>query len=215
MHDTHSYERDFRGTQDDIMRPGGIALTQHMLKRANISKSARILDIGCGCGTTAAFLHGLGFEALGLDCSPVLIARARARYTDVTFIKGNAEKLPFSDETFDAIFLECVLSIVSIDSALQECRRILRPQGIMIVTDVFDPEKSEGLFSIHWWADHLSAFGLQCICFEDHTYAMKSFAAQWLWDYGSLDGLCSQIGSELSHKTGYFGVIVKNLPGKR
>jgi ubiquinone/menaquinone biosynthesis C-methylase UbiE len=66
---------------------------------------ATFLDVGCGTGRAAAGLRRLlpGARVTGADLSPALLARARRRLgADEALVRGEAERLPFADESFDA-----------------------------------------------------------------------------------------------------------------
>jgi cyclopropane fatty-acyl-phospholipid synthase-like methyltransferase len=55
------------------------AMVSHLLGASNVSRSARILDAGCGAGALSAILHQAGFEVTGVDGSESAIANAQAR----------------------------------------------------------------------------------------------------------------------------------------
>jgi len=64
-----------------------------------------LLDVGCGDGALASELACRGAIVLGLDADPAMIAAARRRTeaeaTQLRFVEGQAEKLPFNDGSFD------------------------------------------------------------------------------------------------------------------
>jgi ubiquinone/menaquinone biosynthesis C-methylase UbiE len=103
----------------------------------------RILDIGCGTGYLLRYLaaHIANAEAIiGVDAAAAMIHVARARATDerVDVLNSSAEHLPFHDGAFDL-----VLSTTSFDhwhdqeAGLRECARVLDPNGVLVVTDLF------------------------------------------------------------------------------
>jgi 2-polyprenyl-6-hydroxyphenyl methylase/3-demethylubiquinone-9 3-methyltransferase len=95
--------------------------------------AAKVLDIGCGAGLLANELARQGMEVVGLDASEQSLEIAR-RY-DVTgrvaYQRGDANHLPFADESFDAAcaldFLEHVEDPARI---VAETARVLRPDGL-------------------------------------------------------------------------------------
>lgn len=49
------------------LHPGGLALTEKLLQMAALPTGARILDLGCGKGTTVSYLQQAGYDAFGID----------------------------------------------------------------------------------------------------------------------------------------------------
>jgi ubiquinone/menaquinone biosynthesis C-methylase UbiE len=101
----------------------------------------RVLDIGCGTGLLlrelARRLPGAA-EFTGIDPAAGMIEQARAKSADprLTYTEGVAERLPFADATFDL-----VITTTSFDhwadqlAGLTECRRVLAPGGLFVLTD--------------------------------------------------------------------------------
>ena len=88
----------------------------------------RILDLGCGDGQLSARLAACGAKVTGADASPEMAAAARARGIAVEL--ATAERLPFADASFDAVFSNAVLHWVrDQDAMMDEVRRVLRPGG--------------------------------------------------------------------------------------
>jgi SAM-dependent methyltransferase len=87
-----------------------------------------ILDLGCGDGQLTERIAATGASVVGIDASAQMVAAARKR--GVKADKGAAEKLPYPDHTFDAVFSNAVLHWVrGQDDMLSEVRRVLRPGG--------------------------------------------------------------------------------------
>lgn len=194
----------------DVMRPGGLELTQRLLRLSRLRRGASILDLGCGRGAATAFLAGAGFKAVGIDQSAILLEEARKRRPDLTFVKGNATSIPFADGVFDAVLLECVLSVIPSEEVLSECARVIHADGCLLISDVYDQEGVGGPLSHAWWESQLTAFCFRCAYFEDRTRDLQNFAAQLLWDTGSLDGLHGcMMGCEMPAKPGYFAMIAE------
>lgn len=96
----------------------------------------KILDIGCGTGETLTFLkdHLTKPKLFGIDNSQIAINYAKKRGHQ-NIVKVNAKKLPFEDDSFDYILLLDVLEHIHDDaSILTEAKRVLRPNGKIIVT---------------------------------------------------------------------------------
>ena len=127
-----------------MIRPGGEALTIKAVKKANLPEGAAILDMGCGEGDTAALLaREFGFKTTGIDASYSLIEKGKKKYPDINLRRMEAEHLEFESRGFDAVFMECSLSVMRIqEDAVFEAYCVLKPGGKLIITDMFirDPD---------------------------------------------------------------------------
>lgn len=102
-------------------------------------KDAEILDVGCGYGRTMNELYHAGYKNLiGADTAIEMINRGKREFPYLKFVKSD-DKLPFDNDTFDAVILFGVLcSVVNEDmqrSLLNEIKRVLKPDGIIYVND--------------------------------------------------------------------------------
>jgi len=102
---------------------------------------ARILDYGCGYGRTLAELSQAGFQNLvGADFSPAMLARAQTAVPQASLVRNDGHSLPFKDDCFDAVLLFAVLTCIPDNreqrQLLVEVKRVLRPGGLLYVSDV-------------------------------------------------------------------------------
>ena len=113
-----------------------------MRSRALKSSPKRALDVGCAEGRFCRMLksHDLkvtGLQVTGVDPTPALIAQARARDAQGTYLEASAERLPFGDETFDLVI--SYLSLIDIPdfrNALQEMALLLKPGGNLLIANL-------------------------------------------------------------------------------
>ena len=96
----------------------------------------RILDVATGTGLVAAEIRARAdCSIVALDQSPAMLAAARARFAaapgpPVELVQGEAERLPFADESFDAVSFTYLLRYVDDPpSTMRELARVLRPGG--------------------------------------------------------------------------------------
>lgn len=90
----------------------------------------RILDIAAGTGTSAAALSKSGAKVIALDFSQGMVEEGRRRHPGLEFVQGDAEKLPFGDDEFDAVTISFGLRNVQRPQvALAEMYRVLKPGG--------------------------------------------------------------------------------------
>jgi ubiquinone/menaquinone biosynthesis C-methylase UbiE len=69
-----------------------------------VGQPVKLLDLGCGPGHDAALFHQQGFEVVGVDFSAGMIAEARTRTPQGTFIQSDLREMAFEGETFEAIW---------------------------------------------------------------------------------------------------------------
>jgi arsenite methyltransferase len=128
----------------DVFHPGGLALTRHLGEVIGLSQGDHVLDVVCGRGISAVHLaERFGCHVTGLDYGArnIVAAHALAEERGVsiltTFRQGDAEELPFDDETFDAVISECSFcTFPDKAQAAAEMARVLRPGGQLGLTDV-------------------------------------------------------------------------------
>ena len=106
-----------------------------------VPRTARVLDYGCGYGRLTAELTALGrTDVRGVDPSAAMIARGRREHPELSLAHHTGLPLPYGDGHFDAALLFAVLNCVPEDTAqhalLAELARLLRPGGVLYVSEV-------------------------------------------------------------------------------
>jgi len=100
------------------------------------SDGGKLLEIGCGTGHFSEHFASKGFEVTGVDISEPMVAVARQQnIRSGEFHVGDAERLPFTDGTFDVVaaitVLEFVCDPVSVVSEMVRC--VKQPGGALIL----------------------------------------------------------------------------------
>ncbi|HEV7709616.1 MAG TPA: methyltransferase domain-containing protein [Asanoa sp.] len=117
-------------------------LPQRPLERALLTWFAElvgdgpVLDVGCGPGRTAGFLHALGVDIAGLDLSPEFLAIARAENPGVRFDEGSMLALPHPPGSFVGLLANYSLIHIpdeTLPEVLAGFHRALRPGGYLWV----------------------------------------------------------------------------------
>jgi arsenite methyltransferase len=127
-----------------------------------LDSGERVLDLGSGAGTdslVAAQMVGEEGSVTGIDMTPQMLAKARNAAAamgvgNVTFVEGEAERLPFADASFDVVVSNGVIDLVPDKDALfAELYRVLAPGGRMQIADVTiqNPVSEEGRRKIDLW----------------------------------------------------------------
>ena len=102
-----------------------------------------VLVPGCAYGRHCRALARAGFDVTGLDASEVAIGMAReaverAKMPNVRFVLGQVSAMPFENDSFDAIYERALLHLLLAserEAAIAEYHRVLRPGGLLYLTD--------------------------------------------------------------------------------
>jgi ubiquinone/menaquinone biosynthesis C-methylase UbiE len=111
-----------------------VPLARELIEAVEPRPGSQVLDVACGTGHVALEAARLACSVTGVDYVPALVEvarrRAEAEGLEVDFRVGDAESLPFADESFD-----CVVSAIGVmftadhDRAAAELVRVCRPGG--------------------------------------------------------------------------------------
>ena len=127
----------------------------------------RALDIGCGLGTEAAYLHQSGWQVVGVDLSPVAVTTAARRNPGPGYLQANLLNLPLRSDAFDAaVDRGCFHYLTPAGRAgyAAELHRVLRPDGRLLLraslraAGVRNDISAEVIRSVFagWRIDHLT-----------------------------------------------------------
>ncbi|MER7397578.1 class I SAM-dependent methyltransferase [Streptomyces sp. NPDC000151] len=97
----------------------------------------RVLDIGCGTGRDAAYLHQVGRSVVGADLSEAMLAYARTHHPGPAYVRADLRAFRFPARSFDAVVcLDSALlychTDADLDGFLASCRRSLAPGGLLV-----------------------------------------------------------------------------------
>ncbi len=114
-----------------------------------------VLECGCGTGLLLERIRTFAKRATGIDLSPGMLDKARARDLDVR--EASVTDIPFPSETFDVTCSFKVLAHVEdIHGALSEMARVTKPGGI-ILAELYNPVSFRGLLKRFGPAGRVSA----------------------------------------------------------
>jgi demethylmenaquinone methyltransferase / 2-methoxy-6-polyprenyl-1,4-benzoquinol methylase len=101
----------------------------------------KILDVATGTGDLAASMAKIpGAKVTGFDLSPEMLAIARKKYPAIEFIEGYAEKLPFSNASFNAVSAGFgVRNFENLEQGMREFQRVLKPGGCALIIEPMIP----------------------------------------------------------------------------
>lgn len=125
-----------------------IQLYDHVVNKVDL-KSKDVLEVGAGRGGGASYItrYYKPKSYTGMDISPSSINFCNNHYKDVeglTFICGNAEKLPFDDNSFDYVVnVESARCYNDQDAFFNEVFRVLKPDGKLLLADMIYPAEMD------------------------------------------------------------------------
>jgi len=132
---------------------------RHIVSLIELKSGDRVLDLGCGTGVMTRMIADkldakAGGVSLGIDAAAKMIRVARKKRESKTcrFEVEAAEKLPFENESFDAVVSSLFFHHVPIDlkeQSLSEAYRVLRPQGRLVIADMHTPTTWMGALVAH------------------------------------------------------------------
>jgi ubiquinone/menaquinone biosynthesis C-methylase UbiE len=183
-------------------------LTRRALALLSLPEKAPVLDIGCGLGASVTHLREMRLNAVGMDLSSTLLRDARAAGARIPMVRADAHRLPVKDESVSAAFMECTLSLMARPArVLEECSRVLRSEGHLVVTDMYwrgeaprlkaEPSAGCCIFGAverQVMERRAKDAGFTVTLWEDHTAQLKYLAAKLVFEYGSLKDFWAAFG---------------------
>jgi demethylmenaquinone methyltransferase/2-methoxy-6-polyprenyl-1,4-benzoquinol methylase len=153
----------------------------------------RLLDVCCGTGDVALRLAAAKADVVGVDFSAPMLERAHMRSRDagaaVTFVNGDALRLPFAEDQFDVVTVSYGLrNLAAVEEGLREMHRVAKPGGRLLVLDFGKPPGRllrAGYFAyLRYW---VPVFG-RLVCGDSATYG---YILESLRHYPAQEGIAS------------------------
>ena len=130
---------------------GGIDIIwrRKFIKSLNFSDGEKVLDVATGTGDVAFAIkrkHDVSIIGLDLSANMLKVARkksAKSGVNDIKFIEGDAEKLPFDDNTFDKLVISYGLrNLGDFKIGIEEFYRVLKPNASIGVLEFMQPRST-------------------------------------------------------------------------
>ena len=174
-----------------------------MAGAVSLAPDTRVLDLGCGYGSTARYLAAtFGCTVTGANISEKELALARARATEagldhlLSFEYGDFHRLTYGDDCYDVVWSqEAFLHAADKNAVLAECRRVVKPGGHLVFTDIlvrrstpeadrariYDRVQSPDMWDLEDYRRALSRLQLPVVREEDWSrHVARSYA--WVRD---------------------------------
>lgn len=183
----------------ESFHPGGLALTERLGILLGLNPSSEVLDVASGKGISAIYLaERFGCQVVGIDLSEQNVRQAREAAAQraasrVRFEQADAERLPATDGSFDAVICECAFCTFPDKlSAAREYTRVLRQGGGVGLSDLTRgtdlPKELDGLLAwvaciadaqpLERYAAYLNSAGLCVSQTEAHDQALVEMVNQ-------------------------------------
>ena len=128
-----------------------------MLDRVAPGRPGSVLDVASGtAGVAIALARRTTANVVGVDLTEAMLAQGRVNVTAggltdrIGLVVGQAERLPFPDDAFDALTFTYLLRYVDDPAAtLRELARVVKPGGVMASLDFFLPPNA--FWRVMWW----------------------------------------------------------------
>jgi len=192
----------------EILRPGGMDLTDRMLALCELSAGDIVLDVACGTGSTVRYLmEAYPIRAVGIDRSELLLQTGVQNHPYLPLACAWGRSLPVASGQMAAVLAECSLSAMSnMEDVLAEFQRVLRSGGRLALSDVYarNPDGIPSLRALPLSCSvrdalsqddllgRLRAHEFEILVWEDHSEAMKYLAAQITLAHGSMSRFWSR-----------------------
>lgn len=163
--DTQYYDHPEVVATYEAARECGLYERERRAIDRHFDSSGRVLDLGCGAGRTSTVLTAEGYETVGLDTSRPMISIAAEADPDVTYVAGDASRLPFEDASFEnVLFSYNGLDELRPESvrteALREVYRVLEPGGCFAFSSHNILRRLLPLPPTRYWLGKLARFWL-------------------------------------------------------
>jgi len=107
-------------------------IAKKLVEKISIENPPQTLDIGCGTGYLTGLIQNKfsNSQLSALDCAEGMLDQAKAKYSDVLFTQGDAESLPYPDQSFNLVASSTTYQwITNLNQAFLEVNRVLKGDG--------------------------------------------------------------------------------------
>ncbi|MBH5335495.1 demethylmenaquinone methyltransferase [Streptomyces pactum] len=126
---------------NDVLSLGQSRLWRTAVARAVAARPGeRVLDLAAGTGTSSLPFAAAGATVVPCDFSLGMLLEGKRRRPELALTAGDATRLPFADDAFDAVTISFGLrNVQDPDAALREMLRVTRPGGRVVVCEFSRP----------------------------------------------------------------------------
>lgn len=166
----------------------------------------RVLDLAAGTGTSSEAYADAGVAVVPCDFSTGMVGVGKRRRPDLSFVAGDATRLPFADESFDVVTISFGLrNVVDTELALREMRRVTRRGGRLVICEFSRPTFAPFRVLYTWYLTHVLPRVARLVSSNTDAYG---YLAESITAWPDQQGLARLVSSAGWRSVGY-----RNLSG--
>jgi SAM-dependent methyltransferase len=178
---------------------------------------AQILDLGCGHGRTLAALLRGGYKNItGMDFSFRMLKYCHSRLPDVRLVRNDGRTTPLQKHSVDVVLLFTVLTCIPLDveqrDLLREISRVLRPGGLLYISDLLLNRDLRNLERYHRYAGECGTYGIfelpEGVVMRHHR---KEWIAELTGSFGQLEFERFEVRTMNGNKSAAFQYLCRAL----
>jgi SAM-dependent methyltransferase len=186
-------EKEFAAYLDESLDPRGPDSLFDIVAELGVAEGSSALDLGCGEGEQSLELaRRFGFRVTGVDPVARHIELAEAALgaepekLDVAFRQGFAEAIPVEDGSVDLMWCREVLVLIeSLETFFSECRRVLRPAGLMLLYQMFTGPQLTPAEANDLWESQVGFAASADAANVEAAFTFAGFTVEQRIDFGS------------------------------
>lgn len=182
IHETFSHQHSNAWEVASLKKRRNLTIRKKRILKFGINTNTRVLDLGCGDGLNIKIFINLGIKNIvGIDMSEYLLEQARIKNPNVQLVVGNAEKMPFTDNSFDIVFIDSVLHhFPEYGKVITEIKRVLTPHGYLCF---IEPRKTWLRSIVNWIITQPLSEIIPFFKKRRATYSEEKYMDYWLQNH--------------------------------
>ena len=169
-------------------------IEKNIVEIASKYRCDKIADMGCGTGKQIYLLKKGGYAAIGIDKSILMIRAAKRK--NINCILGDIASTPFPSHYFDCLIYSFVLHPNTrevIEKILEEGKRVIKEDGIFIITDYGIPKRRRAAIAIKM---------IERFATKEHYLNYEEFMKR-----GAIEWIIQKLGKAKERKSFYNGGV--------
>jgi demethylmenaquinone methyltransferase/2-methoxy-6-polyprenyl-1,4-benzoquinol methylase len=181
-----------------------------------VGRGDAVLDVAAGTGASSVTIGETGATVIACDFSQGMLAVGRKRHPRLAMVAGDGLRLPFADQSFDAVTISFGLrNVADVDRALAELARVAKPGGRLAVLETSAPLRQPMRAGHRLYVEHVMPrlARLASSNSEAYTYLAESVGA-WPSPVALADRIEAAGWSQVSWRPLLLGAVALHLGRK-